>query len=135
MLYLPHHSSVVHPRMPRKSRAAQFSPFAALAGHEDAIFETGRLTQPQIHLAEDAQHDLDCKQRVLEERIGESHEILITYFLPDAKKSGGTYITISGVVKRVDSIRNLICLTDGTQIRTERIIGLEGALFDQVFSF
>ena len=121
--------------MPRKSRAAQFSPFAALTGHEDAIFETGRLTQPQIYLAEDAQHDLDCKQRILLERMGEGHEISITYFLPDAKKSGGSYLTVSGIVKKVDSIRNLIFLTDGTQIRTDRIVRLEGELFDQVFSF
>ena len=135
MFYLPHHSSTVRPRMPRKSRAAQFSPFAALTGHEDAIFETGRLTQPQIYLAEDAQHDLDRKQRVLKEQIGESHEISITYFLPDTKKSGGNYITVSGVIKRVDSIQNLIFLTNGTQIRTDRIIRLEGELFDRVFLF
>ena len=39
---LPHHSSAVHPRMPRQQRAAQFSPFAAVAGHEEAIREQER---------------------------------------------------------------------------------------------
>ena len=29
-----------YPRMPRANRAAQFSPFAALTGHEEAIRET-----------------------------------------------------------------------------------------------
>lgn len=116
--------------MPRQNRAAQFSPFAALTGHEDAIFETGRLTQPLIYLAEDAQYDLDRKQRILAERIGECPKISITYFLPDTKKAGGSYITIVGVVKNIDNIRKMIYLTDGTQIQSDRIIRLEGALFD-----
>ena len=36
---LPHHDSARHPQMPLADRAAQFSPFAALTGHEDAIQE------------------------------------------------------------------------------------------------
>lgn len=32
-----------YPRMPRANRAAQFSPFAALTGHEEAIRETASL--------------------------------------------------------------------------------------------
>lgn len=32
-----------YPRMPRANRAAQFSPFAALTGHEEAIRETAYL--------------------------------------------------------------------------------------------
>lgn len=47
ILYLPHHTSVVRPRMPLADRAAQFSPFAALSGYEDAIRETARITQEQ----------------------------------------------------------------------------------------
>ena len=31
-----------HPRMPGAERAAQFSPFAALSGYEEAIGETAR---------------------------------------------------------------------------------------------
>lgn len=34
---LPHHVSDKRPRMSREKRAAQFSPFAALDGYEDAI--------------------------------------------------------------------------------------------------
>ena len=132
MLHLPHHTSTVHPRMSRQSRAAQFSPFAALTGHEDAIFETGRLTQPQIDLAEDARYELDCKQRILAERMGECPRISITYFLPDPQKTGGSYITAVGVVKNIDHVRNMISLTDGTHIHADSVIRLEGALFEQV---
>lgn len=34
---LPHHVSKTHPPLPMSSRAAQFSPFAALAGYDTAI--------------------------------------------------------------------------------------------------
>lgn len=34
---LPHHVSSTHPHMPTEQRAAQFSPFAALVGHTEAI--------------------------------------------------------------------------------------------------
>ena len=44
MLHLPHPVSVTHPRMSLQNRAAQFSPFAALTGYDDALRETARLT-------------------------------------------------------------------------------------------
>jgi len=34
---LPHHVSSTHPHMSMEQRAAQFSPFAALVGHTEAI--------------------------------------------------------------------------------------------------
>ena len=44
MLHLPHPVSATHPRMALQDRAAQFSPFAALAGYDDALRETARRT-------------------------------------------------------------------------------------------
>lgn len=38
-----------YPRMPRANRAAQFSPFAALTGHEEAIRETAYLVMGRIN--------------------------------------------------------------------------------------
>lgn len=40
IINLPHHTSKKHPRMSMLSRAAQFAPFAALSGHEEALKET-----------------------------------------------------------------------------------------------
>ena len=40
IINLPHHISKKHPQMPMLQRAAQFAPFAALSGHEEAIEET-----------------------------------------------------------------------------------------------
>lgn len=40
IINLPHHVSTRHPRMSMSQRAAQFAPFAALEGHDDAIHRT-----------------------------------------------------------------------------------------------
>ena len=92
---LPHPTSARHPRMPMRDRAAQFSPFAALTGHGAAIAETARLTDQKIELAEDEKAVLDQKLRLLLETGGEG---TFTWFLPDAKKEGGSY---AGAVGRV----------------------------------
>ncbi len=41
IIHLPHYEPKRHPRMPIASRAAQFAPFAAVAGHDAAIREEG----------------------------------------------------------------------------------------------
>lgn len=52
ILYLPHPTSKTHPRMGARERAAQFSPFAALTGYEDAIQEMERLTEGRRELSQ-----------------------------------------------------------------------------------
>lgn len=53
IINLPHHLSKTRPQMSILDRAAQFSPFAALTGYDDAIHETGRLTDEKIDLSEE----------------------------------------------------------------------------------
>ena len=48
IINLPHHVSRTHPHMTLKERAAQFSPFAALTGYEDAIDKTRRKAQQEL---------------------------------------------------------------------------------------
>lgn len=50
IIHLPHHVSKTRPQMSMLDRAAQFSPFAALTGYEDAIQETGRLTDTKVEI-------------------------------------------------------------------------------------
>ena len=42
IIKLPHHVSTKHPQMSMYQRAAQFAPFAALTGHDDALEETSK---------------------------------------------------------------------------------------------
>lgn len=105
-----------HARMSMLNRAAQFSPFAALTGYEDAIAETGRLTQSRIEPGEDRAEELDAVLRGLLERIDERPPVRVTYFLPDERKEGGSYVTAAGRLLRMDRQSGILQLTDGTMV-------------------
>ena len=104
IINLPHHVSSKRPQMSMLDRAAQFSPFAALTGYDDAIHETARLTNDKVNLSEEEKETLDRKQQILLERLGEHPALTVTYFIPDAKKSGGAYVTKSGSLKKIDGL-------------------------------
>lgn len=126
ILRLPHPTSERHPRMPISERAAIFSPFAALTGHGAAIAETARLTERRVELDEDSKADLDLKQRLLAERAEERPEITVTWFRPDERKNGGSYVTVTARLKRIDTAERRVILTDGTEIPMDDILNIEG---------
>lgn len=129
IINLPHHVSATRPQMSMIDRAAQFSPFAALTGYDAAIKETGRLTDERIEIDEDTKASLDMKQAYLMEIIDEQPEISVTYFLPDTKKSGGAYVTVTGNLKRFDEYERLLILTNGKKIPMDDIADIESDLF------
>lgn len=124
MIDLPHHVSKKHPRMPLLDRAAQFAPFAALTGHEAAIKETARLTEDEEELSEDSKEILDLKLQYVCEHLTEQPEVTVTYFEPDAKKSGGAYVTVTERVKKVDRYGRELVFVDGRRIELGTIIDL-----------
>ena len=129
IINLPHHVSATRPRMSMIDRAAQFSPFAALTGYDAAIKETGRLTDQRIELTEDSRAILDRKQQLLVDNLADHPEVSVTFFVPDERKAGGTYVTVTGRVKKVDDYQRLLILTDGTKIALDEILGMESELF------
>ena len=114
ILYLPHHVSPTRQGMTMAERAAQFSPFAALVGYGEAIRETSRAVGQQMELSEEEKAVLDQKQQIILAALeqGEEPEVTVTYFQPDRKKNGGRYVTVYGVVKRVDEVQRHIVLSD-----------------------
>lgn len=129
IIHLPHHVSKTRPQMSMMDRAAQFSPFAALTGYDAAIKETGRLTDEKIELGEETKAVLDRKQRYLSDMISVQPEITVTYFLPDERKSGGTYLSVTGKLKRIDEYERMMILTDGKKIPLDDIVDIESNLF------
>jgi hypothetical protein len=119
---LPHHQSAKHPHMSMADRAAQFSSFAALTGHGAAIQETARLTHRKIELDEDEKNALGETLRALIEQLDQHPEATITYFLPDPKKDGGAYVTVTGQLKKADTLAKIITLENGTAIPMDCII-------------
>lgn len=132
IIHLPHHVSKTRPQMSMQDRAAQFSPFAALTGYDAAILETGRLTEDKLELGEETQAILDRKQRYLAEIIDTKPEITVTYFVPDEKKSGGAYSTVTGFLKRIDEYERVLMLTDGRKIQLDAVLDIESDEFENV---
>lgn len=132
IIHLPHHVSSKRPKMPMSDRAAQFSPFAALTGYDDAIQETGRLTEQKIELDEEALQELNEKFNILQEHLCEQPEVRFTYFKPDAQKEGGAYLTVSGVVRKIKLYEREILLQDGTIIPVDNILKMESFIFPEI---
>ena len=128
IIKLSHHISKKHPKMSMEDRAAQFAPFAALVGYEDAVEETARITTKRIELNEEERNALDIKLQMLNEqiRIQIYPNVVIMYFVPDLKKDGGKYIKISGTVKKIDEYKQLMILDDKTEIPISEIISVNG---------
>lgn len=108
-----------HTRMSAHDRAAQFSPFAALVGHGDAINETARLTDSRPELSEDEIADINDKIRILKEQ---NHpQISVEYFVPDELKEGGAYVTYEGTLRTFDEYERLLIFDDGVRIAVEEV--------------
>lgn len=129
IINLPHHVSKTRPRMPVADRAAQFAPFAALTGYEAAVKETARQTGKRLELDEYVKEALNEKLRIIADRLEGCPEISITYFLPDSNKAGGTYVTATGLVKKIDAYKQIVVMADGIKIPIEEISEIHGDIF------
>lgn len=115
---LPRHVSEKHKPMPALARAAQFSPFAALTGYEEAVEETARLTGARPVLTEDESYALDESCREIREILLErgQADISVVYFLPDSRKKGGSLVSFRGVLRAIDEYDRIMIFTDGRRI-------------------
>ena len=125
IINLPHHVSVSHPHMPNIERAAQFSPFAALTGFEGAIEETARLTDDLRDLTDSEREKMDAALAGLMRNPDTKADVKITYFVPDARKDGGEYVTERVRIRRVDTNSREIITTDKRRIAIDMILSLD----------
>ena len=125
IINLPHHQSNTRPHMSLHDRAAQFAPFAAPTGYDDAVKEARRLTDGKPELDENQLTELDQMLTELTKRISEHPEIIITYFEPDNKKDGGAYITFIGRLKKIDNYKRIFVFEDGREIQICNIINMD----------
>ena len=130
---LPHFQSATRPHMSLHDRAAQFAPFAALVGYDEMVGEEARLTDVRITPGESELEDLDMKFRILSERLAakERPEVTVLIFVPDDRKTGGRYETVTGRARRLDPAEKKLILLTGTSpareisLPLDRIIDLE----------
>lgn len=121
ILSLPHHVSDRHKPMSLYNRAAQFAPFAALNGHEEALDETARLTDHRIELSTDEQAQLSLK---LHQIIDTNQSATITHFVCDPLKSGGTYQITNAKISKLDETFRKITLDNGIELHLDDIYAI-----------
>ena len=120
ILSLPHHQSATRPHMSLHDRAAQFAPFAALAGYEEMVDEEARITDREISLGDSEQDLLDQQFRRLSDMLsaGKRPQVSVLVFIPDQHKAGGRYETVTGHARRLDPVeKKLIILNDDSPAR------------------
>ena len=131
MWNMPHPVSKKHPQMSLHDRAAQFSPFAALTGHEAAVQEEARMTEQRIELDDSERAQLSERLQELMTRYNGHPEVTVTWFCPDEKKEGGAYVTENGRVRKVDLIRRILQFEDRQEIALDQIIKIEEKRSDE----
>ena len=110
-------------------RAAQFAPFAALTGYDAAVNEAARLTEDKIELDEYELEKLNQKFNYIKNHIGDEQTYSITYFVPDKKKEGGQYATISGNIVKIKEFESIVVMADKTEIPIQDILLIESDAF------
>lgn len=124
IINLKHHISKVHKQMSLENRAVQFAPFSALTGYDDAIKQTTRITQERIEIDEEFKYTLNKKLIYIHNQISSNPKVTITYFVPDSKKMGGKYQTVTGNVRKIDKYNKIIMLINGLKIPIIEIINI-----------
>ena len=124
IINLPHHVSPTRQRMSMHDRAAQFAPFSALVGYDDAVAETARLTERRPELDEQEQRAINECLAYIADHIHEQTEVRIKYFVPDEHKSGGEIIEFSGKVKKVLPDKRIMVFSTDMHISIVDIIDI-----------
>lgn len=130
IINMPRHVSNAYPHMSMLDRAAQFMPFDALTGFDEAIDETERLTQERMSLSEGDLEAMDKRMAFLLERGLPSSEVELTVFVRDDRKAGGRFVTVRGRIRRVSEADGRIVMEDGTSVPLEDVCAVDGEIFE-----
>lgn len=126
ILHLPRPVSSRHARMSMLDRGAQFAPFAALVGYESVLQESARLTDAERFLEEDSKEQLNRRLRYIADNMDAVGEVSFLCYIPDQQKSGGSYQSFVGAVKKIDLYRRTIWLEDGREVDMDSVCAVEG---------
>lgn len=122
IISLPRHISKYRRPMEMAKRAAQFAPFAALAGFEEEISEVARLTEARADIADHQEEIISRNLSYIKENIGSKPEATLTYFKEDDLKEGGSYISLSGRIKEISQDEKVLIFEDGTKVRIADLV-------------
>ena len=129
IINIPYHISKKYPRPSMDDRAARFAPFAAITGYEEMVLEEARETTERRELDESALYLLGEKLNLISELLDKKPQITVTYFKSDSRKSGGSYVSVTGTISEIDEYKRLLILSDGAKICIDDVYGIESDLF------
>ena len=141
IIRLPHWQSPTRTPMSAYERAAQFSSFNALEGYEDMVGEEARVVDTQEELTETEMEILNQKINLIADVIEDGHHPILTftYFLNDSMKQGGSYVTMTERVRKIDAVGKKIQLfrTVGAsksymELEMDKIRDISGDLVDDI---
>lgn len=140
ILHLPHHQAANRKHMSMHDRAAQFSPFAALTGYDDQVKEAARLTGRRVGLSEGEREALDAQLCLLRSHLSDSPRpvVSVRFFVPDERKAGGRYETVTGCVRRIDPVGRALVfyaengISSGRSIPLDAVFSITGELFERL---
>ncbi len=85
-------------KMPPDKRAAQFLPFQAVKGLDEALLAKEKIIVPKIELSEESLKELDLKMHLIKKGM----IITVVYFHKDE------YLKLTGMVARLDETARLL---------------------------
>lgn len=122
-----------HKHLDISSRASQFAPFAALTGYSDNIREVSRVTEMKKDIGVDMLDILNRKFNYINMNIDKKVEVEITYFIPDMRKSGGSYTTKKGIIKKLDLSKRRVIFEDMDVIVLDDIYDISSDIFNEFY--
>lgn len=128
IINMPRHISKKYKQMSIAERSAQFAPFAALTGYEDEINETARIVDRKIELDEYEREIIDAKIKIIKENIKNKPLIVVTYFVEDLVKQGGSYVCVKDNIKKIDEYNKILVLNKSI-IKIDNIISIDSDIF------
>lgn len=74
----------------------------------------------------DAQETEELNRRLtdLAARLKDRPEVTVEYFVPDERKSGGAYVTVTDVVRNISIAERIVALVNGDVIPIDDIVSL-----------
>lgn len=107
-------------------------PVSGVAGYGAAIKETARLTDEKAELGEDDLSALNVKLRILTDHLEESPEVSFVCFRLDERKAGGSYVSVTGKVRRIDETAGQIILLSREKIPIHSVCEMQSEWFLRV---
>ena len=70
---------------------------------------------------------VSCRLQTVRDALAKKEHptVEVCYFVPDTRKAGGAYCTVTGVVKKMAEFEGLLIMADGTEVPMGEISVLE----------